>query len=256
MVRGHTPTCASFSSTRFGPLPAAADEVAAVRSIWGERPSAGSATLLVGPAATELAFKRQAPGKQVLHLATHGFFLGEDCGAPGPYRGIGGVSQRRDVAESAKGDAPASDVSASPLMLSGLALAGANLRDTVVPGAEDGILTAEEVSALDLSGVRLAVLSACRTGAGRITSGEGVFGLRRAFLVAGAATVVTNLWDVEDRAGQAWIEEFYRGRLLRGRTIPEAVRGASLAVLSARRSAHLSIHPFYWAGWVAVGDPG
>jgi CHAT domain-containing protein/tetratricopeptide (TPR) repeat protein len=255
-VRGHTPTCASFSSTRFGPLPAAADEVAAVRSIWGERPGAGGATMLVGPAATELAFKRQAPGKQVLHLATHGFFLGDDCGAPGPYRGIGGVSQRRDIAESTKRDAQANDLSASPLMLSGLALAGANLRDTAVPGAEDGILTAEEVSALDLSGVRLAVLSACRTGAGRITSGEGVFGLRRAFLVAGAATVVTNLWDVEDRAGQAWIEEFYRGRLLRGRTIPEAVRGASLAVLAARRSAHLSVHPFYWAGWVAVGDPG
>jgi CHAT domain-containing protein/tetratricopeptide (TPR) repeat protein len=254
-MRGHTPSCSSFRSTMFGPLPATAAEVSAVRSIWSERPGAGGATLLVGSAATELAFKLQAPGKQVLHLATHGFFLGEDCGAPGPYRGIGGVLERRDVAQGVESDASANDISASPLLLSGLALASANRRDTVVPGAEDGILTAEEVSALDLAGVRLAVLSACRTGAGRITSGEGVFGLRRAFLVAGAATVVTNLWDVEDRAGQAWIEEFYRGRLRRGRTIPEAMRGASLAVLAARRSAHLSIHPFYWAGWVAVGDP-
>ncbi len=246
-LRGPTAACASFRSARFGSLPAAATEVAGVRDLWTSRYGSEDAVVLVRGAATEAALKTRAAGRRVLHLATHGFLLGEDCGTAGPYRGIGGLSARRDPAAAA--------AAVSPLLLFGLALAGANERGTAGPGAEDGILTAEEVSALDLGGLELAVLSACRTGAGHIAQGEGLFGLRRAFLVAGARTVVTNLWDVEDRAGQAWIERFYRERLLGERSVPEAMRAASRGLLEARRSAGLGAHPFYWAGWLAVGDP-
>jgi len=78
----------------------------------------------------------------------------------------------------------------NPLLLSGLAFAGANRRTSAKPEESDGILTAEEIASLNLEGVDWAVLSACNTGAGEIKVGEGVFGLRRAFQVAGAKTVV------------------------------------------------------------------
>ncbi len=98
-------------------------------------------------------------------------------------------------------------------------------------------------------------MSACRTGAGSVTEGEGMFGLRRAFLLAGAQTVVTNLWDVEDRAARIWIERLYSERFVAKRPMPEAMRSASLHVLDMRRKAGLDTHPFYWAGWLAVGAP-
>ena len=91
----------------------------------------------------------------------------------------------------------------APLRLSGLAFAGANRRATVRTSDDDGILTAEEVAALNLEGVEWAVLSACDTGRGRIQDGEGVFGLRRAFQVAGVHTVIMSLWSVEDDATRA-----------------------------------------------------
>ena len=116
------------------------------------------------------------------------------------------------------------------------------------------MLTAEEVGSLDMRGVELAVLSACQTGSGSVTEGEGMFGLRRAFLLAGARTVVTNLWDVEDRAARVWIERFYRERFVAGRSVPVAMRAAGLHVLETRRKAGLDTHPFFWGGWLAVGQ--
>ena len=81
-----------------------------------------------------------------------------------------------------------------------------------------------------------------------------MFGLRRAFALAGARTVVTNLWDVEDETARIWIEQFYRERFIGGRSIPDAMRLAGLHVLDQRRKAKLDTHPFYWAGWYATGD--
>jgi len=142
----------------------------------------------------------------------------------------------------------------NPLLLSGLALAGANQRRPTPGNPEDGILTAEEVAALDLNGVEWAVLSACDTGVGEIKAGEGVFGLRRAFRIAGARTIIMSLWAVEDRAARAWMRPLYEGRLRDRLSTADAVRHASQTVLAERRAKGLSTHPFYWAGFVAAGD--
>ena len=145
-------------------------------------------------------------------------------------------------------------VAQNPLVLSGLALAGANHRQAAGPREEDGIVTAEEIAALDLRGVQWAVLSGCETGTGETTAGEGVFGLRRTFRLAGARTVIMSLWPVDDEATRDWMGALYRYRLAKDLATIDAVRKASLDLLAARRAAGLDTHPFYWAGFVAAGD--
>ena len=107
---------------------------------------------------------------------------------------------------------------------------------------------------MDLSGVQWAVLSACNTGAGEIKTGEGVFGLQRAFAVAGANTVIMSLWKVEDEAARHWMRALYRARTRERMSTAESVREASLDVLRRRRIKGRSTHPYYWAGFVAAGD--
>ncbi len=161
-------------------------------------------------------------------------------------RGVGGLStnQRPSAALAAE----------NPLLLSGLALAGANGRAAAGPDEDDGILTAEEVASLDLTGVEWAVLSACDTGVGEIRAGEGVLGLRRAFQIAGARTVVMSLWSVEDQAARAWMRALYEGRFQSRLTTADAVHAATLSVLRERRAKGQSTHPFFWAAFVAAGD--
>ena len=231
----------------FEPLPAASEEVGEVAALWTEgRPSA-KVVQLTGPAASEAAFKENAAGQRVLHLATHGFFLGGQCeSAFDGTRGVGGIVSAGPEPETITGE--------NPLLLSGLALAGANHRSAAGPDEEDGILTAEEIAALDLTGVEWAVLSACDTGVGEIQAGEGVFGLRRAFQVAGARTVIMSLWSVEDESAREWMRALYEGRLEDGLDTAAAVHNASLTVLEARRKRGESTHPSFWAGFVAAGD--
>ena len=123
------------------------------------------------------------------------------------------------------------------------------------PDEDDGILTAEEVASLNLEGVEWAVLSACDTGFGEIRAGEGVFGLRRAFQVAGARTVIMSLWSVEDQATRAVDACALRGPTRRGISTPptRCVKRAS-ASCATRRAAGQTTHPFYWAAFVAAGD--
>jgi CHAT domain-containing protein len=139
-------------------------------------------------------------------------------------------------------------------VLSGLVFAGANHRDAAGPDEEDGILTAEEIAALDLSSVEWAVLSACDTGVGEVMAGEGVFGLRRAFQIAGARTLIMSLWPVDDEVTRAWMRELYTNRFVKGMSTVDSVQQASLALLKQRRAKGLSTHPFYWAGFIASGD--
>ncbi|MEN8163160.1 MAG: CHAT domain-containing protein, partial [Acidobacteriota bacterium] len=163
-------------------------------------------------------------------------------------RGVGGlVSARQESSHNTEN-------TFDPPGLSGLALAGANHRATVGENEEDGVITALEIANLDLSEVEWAVLSACDSGVGESISGEGVFGFRRAFRIAGAHTVIMSLWPVEDASGQAWMEALYRARLLLGMTTAESVRYAGLELLQARRDRNLSTHPFYWGAFMAAGD--
>ncbi|HET7225632.1 MAG TPA: CHAT domain-containing protein, partial [Candidatus Eisenbacteria bacterium] len=164
--------------------------------------------------------------------------------------GIGGLAPAAARAVPEELAAPGEN----PLLFSGLALAGANLRARAAPGAGDGILTAQEIATLDLDGVDWAVLSACRTGVGEVVAGEGVLGLRRAFLLAGARSVVTSLWSVGDQGARAWMAALYRHRLLHKATTCAAVRAATLESLRARRARGQSTHPFHWAAFVALGD--
>jgi len=230
VFRGRRSGCSAFRLRKFDPLPETAREVDDIAALWIDRSGADpeSAVVRTGPAASETAFKREAPGRQVLHLATHGFFLDESCSNPDSLR-------------------------ENPLLSAGLALAGANRRASALPDADDGILTAEEIGALDLGSVEWAVLSACDTGVGEIRAGEGVLGLRRAFEVAGARTLIMSLWPVEDRAARRWMRELYGARLENGSDIAHAARAASLAVLERQRASDLGGHPSRWAAFVAAG---
>jgi CHAT domain-containing protein len=210
---------------------------------------------LLGREASERAVKQQAPGRRILHLATHGFFLGDECSTPlEGTRAVGGLVATNGAKPTRARSPRVQTFPENPLLLSGLALAGANRRAAASPQEDDGILTAEEVASLNLEGVEWAVLSACDTGLGQLRAGEGVFGLRRAFQVAGARTVVMSLWQVEDRSARAWMQALYAGRLVRQLDTIDAVREASLTVLRDRRARQQSTHPFYWAGFVAAGD--
>jgi CHAT domain-containing protein/Tfp pilus assembly protein PilF len=240
--------CGYFRAMRFRRSPETAREARRIADLWRERSDddADAVLMLSGARATERAFKRRAPGHRVIHLATHGFFLGGHCRTVNPHgRGVG------KLAGDGGSDAPAVDPE-SPLLMSGLVLAGANHRDEVEPGEEDGILTAEEIAAANLSGVEWAVLSACHTGLGKIEAGEGVFGLRRAFQIAGARTLIMSLWSVEDRATADWMERLYEGRLA-GLSTADAVHQASTGMIRERREGGVGTHPFFWGAFVASG---
>lgn len=235
VFRGRCPSCDGFANLRFEELPAAAEELRSIEASWSGSGTAGVPVVLSRAAANEAAFKARAPGNQVIHLATHGFYLGGAC----------------EAAADGRRGGPAID---NPLLFSGLALAGANHRQAAGPKEEDGVLTAEEIAALDLQAVDWAVLSGCETGVGETRAGEGVFGLRRAFQIAGARTVIMSLWPVDDEVTRDWMEALYRYRFAEELSTIEAVRRAHVELLAARRAAGLSTHPFYWAGFVAAGD--
>jgi CHAT domain-containing protein len=213
-----------MTMVQFGALPGTAAETLAIARLLPD------ARALLGEEATEAAVKR-ARGPRVLHLATHGFFL-PDASAEHP---------------PALGDMPRAGYAENPLLRAGLALAGANARAS---GDDDGILTALEVSALDLGATRLVVLSACETGLGDVQRGEGVLGLRRAFLLAGAETLVTSLWKVDDRATRELMIAYHE-RLRRGEGRAEALRRAQLLLHQQSATAH----PYFWAAFVASGSP-
>jgi CHAT domain-containing protein/tetratricopeptide (TPR) repeat protein len=245
--------CGTLQSMQFTPLTGTDREVREVAALWTDSP----AQVLEGRGASERAFKQQAPGHRVLHLATHGFFLGNDCAPVGSAtRSVGGLTSAQSKPATRPRQTRQSNpaLSENPLLMSGLALAGANRRAAAGPDDDDGILTAEEVTALNLDGVEWAVLSACDTGLGEVKAGEGVFGLRRAFQVAGVRTVIMSLWPVDDQATRVWMRALYEGRLQKRLSTAEAMHNASLSVLRERRARQQSTHPFYWAAFVAAGD--
>ncbi len=162
---------------------------------------------------------------RILHIATHGFFLDADE-EPGDTNGPG----------------------ENPLLRSGLILAGAN---KLASGKEDGILTALEASSLDLSGTELVVLSACETGIGKVARGEGVYGLRRALVIAGARAALMSLWKVDDQATRDLMTSYY-GKITENVGHSEALRKTQLQMLENE----LYRHPYHWAGFIPSGHDG
>lgn len=237
-------TCPEFQRVQFARLPAADREVRDLITIWNAQ-SGSPVDRLSGDRATEAAFRQAAQGRRILHLATHGFFLGSCQPAGTVTRGVGGLAAKKAAPNTA---------TQTSMPLAGLAFAGANQRGSAGSDEDDGILTAEEVAGLDLHGVEWAVLSACDTGLGQVKAGEGVFGLRRAFATAGVATTIMSLWSVEDESTREWMGALYRARLTDGRSTGESVRDAMRALLQSRRGRGLSDHPFFWAAFVAAGD--
>ena len=236
--------CEPAGPARFGNLPGSLGEVNEISQLW-PRSGTSIVTVLSGSTASETAVKKALTGRRVLHFATHGFFISDACPPDG--------SRSAGVARSSAAAQFAEEGRENPLLLSGLAFAGANRRGAALD-EDDGILTAEEVAGLNLNGVEWAVLSACDTGLGEIRAGEGVFGLRRAFQVAGVRTVIMSLWPVDDQATRAWMRALYEARFRRGLSTADAVHSASVAVLSERRAKKQSTLPVYWAAFVAAGD--
>ena len=238
--------CDDLQSLRFHALPDTRREGDAVAALWtkaaGTDDAQRTVSRLTGAGATESALKRATAGMRVVHLATHGFFLGAWC----QESIAGAVSGQPQEARTAKATAPA------PLLLAGLALAAANDRLQRAAEEDDGILMAEEIATLDLQGVEWAVLSACDTGVGLPRAGEGLFGLRRMFQIAGARTVIATLWPVLDQTAREWMTVAYEARFVKGRPTAESVRDATTRIIARRRARGQSTHPAYWAAFIAV----
>jgi CHAT domain-containing protein len=222
--------------TSLPPLPGARREVERLAALLGEEKGKASMLALVGEAASEARFRSEAPHSTVLHLATHGIEAGSGC----VVAGTRGLSLR---AESA----PSTPAASTALLFAAPAT-------TTGGSADDGLLGGLEIAALDLSGVQWAVLAACSTAAGSTHAYEGLYGLARAFRLAGARTVLLSLWPVDDDATAQWSEALYVSRLRGRMDTPSAMQQAQRAVLAARRAAGQSDHPWYWAGFIAVGD--
>jgi len=199
-----------LSAVYFVPLGGTEEEARSIQTIFPD------AKVLSENQATEAALK-QIVAPRILHIATHGFFL-----------------QNSEA------------LSDNPLVRSGLALSNANLRAS---GTDDGILTALEASGLNLWGTKLVVLSACDTGVGEVRDGEGVYGLRRAFVLAGAESLVMSLWQVSDYTTRQLMIGYYRN-LKQGLGRGEALRQIQLDILKKNPK----LHPFYWANFIQAGE--
>jgi CHAT domain-containing protein/tetratricopeptide (TPR) repeat protein len=215
------------------PLPGTRQEAEAIHHLLPQ------AQLLLGSAATKQALlKLPTPG--LLHIATHGFFL-EDAAAPPATRAVAHFG--------AVGDTGPQPFLSDPLLRSGLVLAGAHSAPSE-PGShglEASLVTALELAGLNLWGTQLVVLSACDTGLGHIRLGQGVYGMRRAVVAAGAETLVTSLWKVNDAATRELMEAYYQSLM--------AGQGRTTALRQAMQTLRLQQpHPHFWAPFIAIGQ--
>ncbi|HKX32080.1 MAG TPA: tetratricopeptide repeat protein [Blastocatellia bacterium] len=226
------PAESAFSRFYFTALPDTAEEGKALRELLP------GSTLLTNRRANKAAL-RDVRSPFLLHIATHGFFL-ED-----PDSAVTAESAPGDSTRRARGPEKSGRRIENPLLRSGLVLAGANEHLLT----DNGILTALEVTGLNLWGTKLVVLSGCDTGVGEVKNGDGVHGLRRALVLAGAETQVLSLWPVSDY----WTRELmvaYYGRLQRGQGRGEALRQVQLKMLKDPGGRH----PCYWASFIQSGE--
>ncbi len=250
----------------FQPLQGTRDEVAAIERLYQHELGTQGIRSLQEAQATKAAVLAEAGKYRFLHLATHGFFIEEKLPPPSflAQRGAARFGERLGGPQAA---------AMHPGLLSGLALAGANRTGQTVAGGladNEGVVTAEEIAAQNLDGVELVMLSACQTGLGKSSAGEGLLGLQRAFQSAGARSVVASLWSVPDEETRALMEIFYTNLWQRHLSPLESLRQAQLAMLhgTAKAGEERGFHrldtqpktfsgkrsPYYWAAFVLSGD--
>ena len=205
-------------------------------------------TIFVGNESTEEKLKNSSGKSNILHIATHGFFF------PDPQEELLALAKGMEVGEvSFRGGRRTRGFGVwgfvrnpNPLMRSGLTFAGANQiwTDKYVSSDHDGVLTAEEVINLNMRKTDLVVLSACETGLGDIKGSEGVYGLQRAFKMAGAKFIVMSLWQVPDRETVEFMETFY-AKLLKQNDIRKSFT-------ETQKEMRQKYDPYFWAAFVLV----
>lgn len=193
--------------------------------------------------ANEESFKAlSGSGVNALHIATHGFFLSKQ----------GDIKKNAFLNTVSTNNAGRTD----PMLRSGLLFSGANRAwqgKRKIEGVEDGILTAKEIAGMNLSQMDLIVLSACQTGLGDVEANEGVYGLQRAFKLAGAETIIMSLWEVDDMATSLLMKSFYDG-YLSGEAKDIAFRKATNAVrnYTDKNGDKPYESPYYWAAFIMM----
>jgi CHAT domain-containing protein len=226
----------TFSKFYFPALPYTAEEGKAIGALLP------GATLLTKRRANKEAL-RQSQSPNILHIATHGFFLDNlnltSTGGRSPRKSSQDESRRLKQVEK-----DGSRIE-NPLLRAGLAMAGANEQKE----GGNGILTALEMTGLNLWGTKLMTLSACDTGVGEVRNGDGVHGLRRALALAGAETQVMSLWAVSDRWTRELMVAYYR-RLRQGQGRAAALRQAQLEMFKVMKRRH----PYFWASFILSGE--
>jgi tetratricopeptide (TPR) repeat protein len=242
---GESATVATRSAgfgMHFSPLPGTLEEAEQIPVFIK-----GKHTVLTGAQATEDSVL-QVRRPRVMHLSTHGFFLADQAQVVQGTRGAASLGDSTSHEEAHAALPPGYE---NPLVRSGLAFTGANHAGQAQTG-RDGLLTALEVSGMDLHGTDLVTLSACETGRGEVRTGEGVFGLRRAFALAGTAHLMMSLWPVSDEVTAQQMRGFYQ-RYGQHATPAAALRQAQLATIAELRSKHGYAEPALWAPFIVQG---
>ncbi|MBI4646307.1 MAG: CHAT domain-containing protein [Bacteroidia bacterium] len=204
---------------------------------------------LTGAAASEEKLKKIALQCDILHISTHGFFFPEPdiLSLSNSERGNDSISSRRYEQLGTRGYGVWTYImNKNPLMRSGLVFAGANnvWNDEFLSMENDGVLTAQEVTQMDLRKVKLVVLSACETGLGDIKGSEGVYGLQRAFKIAGVNYLIMSLWQIPDKETEEFMTVFY-SKLLEKQNI-------QTAFTLTQKELSNKYDPYYWAAFVLL----
>jgi CHAT domain-containing protein len=229
---GYDPPGTAGAGRPYQSLPGTAAEVRQLQAVASGRPVCP----LSGAEASAARLLAELPTARYAHLATHGFFAEAELTAEKrrtaqQVKDWAGLMERQLRDPAARTAAPTERVVSggrTPLAYTGLVLAGANR--PAGAGLEGGIVTGEALVELPLEGLRLAVLSACETGLGELTGGEGVQGLQRAFHLAGCPNVLASLWNVNDQATAALMAVFYHQLWAEKKPPLEALRVAQLTI--------------------------